>query len=511
MPLPESPFRSPALAALDAAARALLAPGFWALNQLLDLRPTTAERRRRRQSPCGWCRGCAAWALAGPVLAVLLLLSLPVTALGLLLWLPLQAARSPFVYQHTAAAAPAKPWDLRQRRTFTFLSANLCLLPSGLAKFSNLGQTPQRAADIARRLVPAAPDPDSDRAGLVEPRHRGANGYGGTRGTERSIAVEMPEVERPMMETPLMEPPEPPEPELPPPLSESFPPDADILCLQEVFDAAAATCLRRRLGRVFPHIISEVGTGGLCRGRLRLLGSGLFLASRFPVLAAAFHSFPNGAREDAMADKGLLLVQVLLGSARHRRVVGYIGCTHLQAPAGDGAVREAQLTLALRWLQQFQQEQEQSGDVVAFDVLCGDLNFDNCSRADQLNQRHQLFKVYQDPCRRAPGQDEPWAIGTLLNYLEIYEEPVSTPEKMKRTLSSPSGRRQFLAGPILTSGQPDATFPGPWRGRRLDYVVFRPRPPLHTDVAAVSFITRLAMCSDHLPVALSLHVVPGAP
>uniref|UniRef100_A0A672TJD4 sphingomyelin phosphodiesterase n=1 Tax=Strigops habroptila TaxID=2489341 RepID=A0A672TJD4_STRHB len=454
MPLPESPFRSPALAALDAAARALLAPGFWALNQLLDLRPTTAERRRRRQSPCGWCRGCAAWALAGPVLAVLLLLSLPVTALGLLLWLPLQAARSPFVYQHTAAAAPAKPWDLRQRRTFTFLSANLCLLPSGLAKFSNLGQTPQRAADIARQL--------------------------------------------------------------PPPLSESFPPDADILCLQEVFDAAAATCLRRRLGRVFPHIISEVGTGGLCRGRLRLLGSGLFLASRFPVLAAAFHSFPNGAREDAMADKGLLLVQVLLGSARHRRVVGYIGCTHLQAPAGDGAVREAQLTLALRWLQQFQQEQEQSGDVVAFDVLCGDLNFDNCS-PDQLNQRHQLFKVYQDPCRRAPGAPIPCCSCPMLCPPAL-SPPVShrhCPPHPCRTLSSPSGRRQFLAGPILTSGQPDATFPGPWRGRRLDYVVFRPRPPMTPlspqDVAAVSFITRLAMCSDHLPVALSLHVVPGAP
>ncbi|KAM9573704.1 sphingomyelin phosphodiesterase 5-like [Guaruba guarouba] len=506
MRLPETPFRSPALAALDAVARALLAPGFWALNRLLDLRPTTAERRRR--SPCGWCRGCAAWALAGPALAVLLLLSLPVAALGLLLWLPLQAARSPFLYQHTAAAPPAEPWDLRQPRTFTFLSANLCLLPSGLAKFSNLGQTPQRAADIARRLVPAAPDPDSDRAGLMEPRHRGANGYGGTLRAERSVALEMPEVEAPVMETPTTETPE-PEPE--PPLSERFPPDADVLCLQEVFDAAAAACLRRRLGRVFPHVISEVGTGGLRRGRLRLLGSGLFLASRFPVLAAAFRSFPNGAREDAMADKGLLMVQVQLGSARHRRIVGYIGCTHLQAPAGDGAVRDAQLTLALRWLQQFQQERERSGDVVAFDVLCGDLNFDNCSRGDQLNQRHQLFELYQDPCRQGPGQDEPWAIGTLLNYLEIYEEPVSTPEKMKRTLSSPGGRCRFLAGPILASGLPDTAFPGPWRGRRLDYAMFRPRPPLRTDVAAVSFITRLATCSDHLPVALSLHVGPGAP
>ncbi|XP_065520658.1 sphingomyelin phosphodiesterase 3-like isoform X2 [Lathamus discolor] len=449
-PLPEAPFRSPALAALDAVARALLAPGSWALDRLLDLRPTTAERERRRRGPCGWCRGCAAWALAGPVLAALLLLSLPLTALGLLLWLPLQAARSPFLYQRTAAA-PAEPWDLRQPRTFTFVSANLCLLPSGLAKFSNLGRTPQRAADIARRLVPTTSGPDSDRAGLVGPRPRRASGYGGTVRAGRSVALDVAEPEA------AAEEPGPPEPE--PPLSERFPPDADVLCLQEVFDGAAAARLRRRLGRAFPHVISEVQ----------------------------------------------------LGSARRGRIVGYLGCTHLQAPAGDGAVRDAQLRLALRWLQRFQQEQARGGDLVAFDVLCGDLNFDNCSRGDQLNQRHQLFELYQDPCRQGPGQDEPWAIGTLLNYLEIYEEPVSTPEKMKRTLSTPGGRCRFLAGPILASGHPDTAFPGPCRGRRVDYAVFRPRPPLRTDVAAVSFITCLATCSDHLPVALSLHVGPGAP
>lgn len=48
--------------------------------------------------------------------------------------------------------------------------------------------------------------------------------------------------------------------------------------------------------------------------------------------------------------------------------------------AGDAAIRDAQLTLGLRWLQQFREAQEQRGDVVAFDVFCGDLNFDNCSR-----------------------------------------------------------------------------------------------------------------------------------
>uniref|UniRef100_A0A8D0F643 sphingomyelin phosphodiesterase n=1 Tax=Strix occidentalis caurina TaxID=311401 RepID=A0A8D0F643_STROC len=455
MLLRESPFPNRALVALDYLARGLLAPSFWATNHLLDLRPTTAERRSR-------CCSCAGRALAALVYAATLLVSLPLTVLGLLLWLPVQAARRPFAYQYTAGTAPAEPWDLRQRRAFTFLSANVCLLPSGLAKFSNLGQTPQRATYIARQLAPAPPSPAG---ALVEPQH-----------------VPVPVA-----------------------LAERFPADTDFVCLQEVFDAGAATCLRRRLGGTFPHVLSEVGDRGLRCSRLKLLDSGLLLASRYPLLAAQFHGFPNGAREDAMAAKGLLVVQVLLGSARGQRVVGYLGCTHLQAPAGDAAVRDAQLTLALHWLQLFQEAQEQRGDVVAFDVLCGDLNFDNCSR-DELNQRHRLFELYRDPCRRAPGQDEPWAIGTLLNYLKIYEEPVSTPEKLRRTLSEPAGRQRYLAGPILASGQPDPVAPSPWQGRRVDYLLFRPP---RGEVAGVTFVTQLATRSDHLPVALRLDVVPA--
>ncbi|KAM6033037.1 sphingomyelin phosphodiesterase 5-like [Chlamydotis macqueenii] len=504
MPLRESPYPNRALAALDRLASALLAPAFWALNGLLDLRPTTAERRQRRQQRCGRCGGCLRQALAGSAYAALLLLSLPPAALGLLLWLPAQATRRPFAYQYAAGAAPAEPWDLRRPRTFTFLSANVCLLPSGLAKFSNLGRTPQRAAYLARHLAPAPPDPNGARDVLVEPRRGETEGYGGTLSTPprppSGVAAEAAEAAAAEPAVAV--------------LSERFPADADIVCLQEVFDANAAACLRRRLAGAFPHVISQVGARGLRGGRLKLLDSGLFLASRYPPLAAAFYGFPNGAREDALAAKGFLVVQVLVGSAQGRRVVGYVACTHLQAPAADAAIRDAQLTLGLRWLQLFREEQEQRGDAVAFDVVCGDLNFDNCSPGDALNQRHRLFEVYRDPCRCAPGQDAPWAIGTLLDTTKIYEEPVATPEKMKRTLSQPAGRQQFLAGPILSSGDPDPAAPGQRQGRRVDYVLYRAHPgaaPLRTEAAGVSFITQLAARSDHLPVALRLRVAPAAP
>ncbi|XP_035170346.1 sphingomyelin phosphodiesterase 5-like [Oxyura jamaicensis] len=432
MVLRESPFPSRPLAALDGLAQGLLCPGFWALNRLLDLQPTTAERARGRG-----CCGCTGRALAGLACAALLLLSLPLTALGLLLWLPTQAARRPFAYHHAVAAAAPPPWDPRQRRSFTFVSANLCLLPSGLAKFSNLGQTLQRAAYVAQQL---APEPPGAHASLIPPGHGEAGGYGGTlRSPPRPRGEGGPwhygsvvlEVEGDAAGTAKLLPADASR-HFPADLSERFPADADFLCLQEVFDVGAAARLRQQLAGSFPHIVYDVGARGLRGCGLKLFGSGLFLASRYPLLAVQYHCYPNGAREDALSAKGLLSVQVLLGCARGQRVVGYLSCTHLQAPAPDAAIRSEQLTLGLHWVQLFQDAHEQRGDIVAFDVFCGDLNFDNCSRGDEPNQSHEIFKLYRDPCRVGPKQDEPWAMGTLLDYLKIYEEPVSTPENMKR-------------------------------------------------------------------------------
>ena len=175
--LPISPFPSRSLAALNAVAEALLLPAAFALNQLLDLQPTTAERRRRPR-----CLAACRRAALGSLLAALLLLAMPLAALGLLLWLPVQATRRQFAYSFWASAEAAAPWDGRQRRDFTFVSANVCLLPSGLAKFSNLGRTEQRAKHLARCLVP---DGATDRQPLVG--DGGGWGYGGTwrDGTER--------------------------------------------------------------------------------------------------------------------------------------------------------------------------------------------------------------------------------------------------------------------------------------------------------------------------------------
>lgn len=60
--------------------------------------------------------------------------------------------------------------------------------------------------------------------------------------------------------------------------------------------------------------------------------------------------------------------------------------------AGDAAVRCEQLDLLLQWGAEFRQSSCQSPegekvleDLVAFDVILGDLNFDNCSSGVKLS------------------------------------------------------------------------------------------------------------------------------
>ncbi|XP_074841646.1 sphingomyelin phosphodiesterase 5-like [Carettochelys insculpta] len=495
MVLRESPFPSRLLSGLNSLGQLLLFPSYWAADGLLDLQELTARTRQGQRCRCRLLRV----PLMGLALLLLFLLAVPAALLGLVLWCPLQAARRPFAYKHTRLSRRPAGWELpgqRQGQAFSFVSANVCLLPSGLAKCSNLGQTQQRAARIGQLIAqgeaatkygavacspprpgPAAPCPDAS-----------------------SVAIEVPDGEP---GAGLGE------------IVASFPPAADFLCLQEVFDLRAAARLCRPLSLAYEHILYDVGVYGLpsCRA-LKIFNSGLLLASRYPVLAAQYYCYPNGSGEDTLAAKGLLCVQVQLGAAQGQRIVGYLNCTHLHAPAADAQTRCDQLTMALFWVQLFQDTHAQPGDVVAFDVFCGDLNFDNCSAGDSLEQSHDLFQQYQDPCRVRPRQDQPWAIGTLLNYLQIHAQALATPQHMKRELEHEEGRHRCLAGPILADGRPDPSAEGsPWKGRRIDYILYRERPNpigLTTEVEKFWFITQLAGCSDHLPVGLRLLLKPAA-
>ncbi|XP_012503410.1 PREDICTED: sphingomyelin phosphodiesterase 3 [Propithecus coquereli] len=458
-----SPFPHPLLHALHSVGRVLLFPAYWALDQLLGCcAPATRAAR------LGWLRAAAG---GGAALLLLLLVGLPLALPGLLLWLPLQAWRRPFCYRPAPPCwVPPAPWcpPAEPVRCFVFLSANLCLFPDGLARFSNLWHSQRRAEAIGAALL----------AGLRPSLYRATDCSQPWPRAKRGVVVA------------------------------AVPAGLDFVCLQEVFDLRAA---RRLVGRLAPNmgpVLYDVGTLGLQPGpHLKLLGSGLLLASRYPLLRATFRCFPNARGEDALASKGLLSAQAQLGHLDGRRIVGFLHCTHLHAPPEDGPLRCKQLTLLLDWAEQFEAESGQSDEVVAFSVLLGDLNFDNSKSSlsvdHEQEQRHKLFSCFQDPCRLGTGQEQPWALGTILSTRKLHHSVASSPEMLRRALEQEKGRHLYLASPPL-----GRSWTKPWRGRRLDYITYHgvPGGPLSPEVEQVMFSTALAGLTDHLAVSLQLRV-----
>nr|XP_006641246.1 PREDICTED: sphingomyelin phosphodiesterase 3 [Lepisosteus oculatus]XP_015223708.1 PREDICTED: sphingomyelin phosphodiesterase 3 [Lepisosteus oculatus] len=306
-------------------------------------------------------------------------------------------------------------------------------------------------------------------------------------------------------------------------ISAFFPANLDFLCLQEVFDKRAAGKLKRQLHRYFQYILYDVGRYAWkgC-SRFKFLNSGLLLASRYPILDASYHCYPNGRGEDALAAKGALFVKVQVGSTpQDQRIVGYISCTHLHALEGDAAIRCEQLDLLLEWLAEFRKSTSHpSGgqgpeDQVAFDVILGDLNFDNSSSEDKLEQQHVLFTHYKDPCRLGAGEEKPWAVGTLLNPTGLYDEEVSSPESLQKVMENEEGRKEYLVYPTSKnhcSSQKGRKIPLKGSGRRVDYILYTEeglQQDWKVDVEEYSFVTQLAGLTDHLAVSMRLTVSTG--
>ncbi|MEQ2224652.1 Sphingomyelin phosphodiesterase 3, partial [Ilyodon furcidens] len=181
----------------------------------------------------------------------------------------------------------------------------------------------------------------------------------------------------------------------------------------------------------------------------------------------------------------VLSLQVHVGTShQEQRVVGYLTCTHLHAIEGDSSVRCKQLDLLLQWEAEFRQSSSQSPegekvleDLVAFDVILGDLNFDNCSSEDKLEQQHTLFTQYKDPCRLGPGEDKPWALGTLLDPSGLYDDDVSSPESLQKVMENEEGRKEYLVFPpsknqCPASSQKGRKIPLKGNGRRIDYILY---------------------------------------
>eukprot|EP00042_Codosiga_hollandica_P032846 m.213779 g.213779 ORF g.213779 m.213779 type:complete len:266 (+) comp54043_c0_seq1:32-829(+) len=140
----------------------------------------------------------------------------------------------------------------------TVMTANLCLLSSFMARFNGLKDTAERAHKLATLLLEAPQHGDLSATACAQNLSPGLR-------------------------------------------------DCDLLCLQEVFSNRACSILTERLQSKYPHIISHVRSPN--RGDWAPLGSGLMVASKFPLLSVRFHAFKTAALPDALCCKGLLMIK----------------------------------------------------------------------------------------------------------------------------------------------------------------------------------------------------------
>ncbi|XP_008283931.1 sphingomyelin phosphodiesterase 5 isoform X3 [Stegastes partitus] len=528
MALQASPFPNGFVAGVHAVGWAFILPCFWFLDRLIAVcKSTTLERTQRLEQEC-YLHPLKVF-FGSIVFFILFVATAPLAFLGFLLWAPLQACRRPFYYHREPPSSPEnethRGFELVGKASFGFATANLCLLPDSLARFNNLGHTQHRASAIGQRIVQGVcrphirifvdspsscgtlspsssflPTVNSVTYGATDRQNSNQQGRSGHRSAPRALLSQGLRQQD----------------DVPWEVSSLFPSNIDILCLEEVFDKRAAQKLTDALKPVYGHILYDIGVYA-CQppcgcSSFKFFNSGLFLASRFPVLEAQYHCFPNSRGEDALAAKGLLSAKVLIGQNQKRqRVVGYFNCTHLHAPEGEGVVRCEQLNMVTKWIGDFQAANRRPDEDVVFDVLCGDFNFDNCSPDDNLEQNHCLFEEYRDPCRAGPGKEKPWVIGTLLEQPTLYDDDVNTPENLQRTLESDELRKQYISPPVPAVGIP-MVYPEtgqPWIGRRIDYILFRENSiskHCRTEIEEVTFITQLAGLTDHIPVGLRLNV-----
>ncbi|XP_072317301.1 sphingomyelin phosphodiesterase 5 [Eucyclogobius newberryi] len=562
MALRTSAFPNWFVAAIHAIGWVLIAPCFWFLDRFIATwKSTTLERTQRRDEECylhplDLCIGSISF-------LILFLIACPFAFIGFLLWAPLQSCRRPFSY-HRETKTPENETSFKstEKTSIGFATANLCLLPDGLARFNNLGHTQRRATAIGQRIVHAVHHPQirivvespsscgelspsaSILTEVISPCHEAtakvapatAN-YGST--SENPGATSRPASNEAAADDQSLDSPTTPlnsnhnsngqeatpalltrghssEDNVTWQVSSLFPTNVDVICLEEVFDKRAAQKLINLLKPVFGHILYDVGVYA-CQppctcSTFKFFNSGLFVASRFPVLQAQYNFFPNSRGEDALAAKGLLATKLLIGkNERQNNVVGYFNCTHLHAPEGEGEIRCEQLNMVTKWITDFQLANTFPDEDVVFDVLCGDFNFDNCSPDDTLEQNHSLFEMYTDPCRAGPGKEKPWVTGTLLEQPTLYEEDVKSPDSLQRTLGDEELRKQYVSPPVPAAGRP-LVYPEngqPWIGRRIDYILYRESSlskHYKTETEEVHFITHLAGLTDHIPVCVRLGI-----
>jgi endonuclease/exonuclease/phosphatase family metal-dependent hydrolase len=147
--------------------------------------------------------------------------------------------------------------------------------------------------------------------------------------------------------------------------------DFDILCLQEIFDEKIREQLGYDLQEKYPYRVEKSSDHDILN-----LNSGMFFASKFPILRHTFREFQAKSMDtwDAMVDKGIFVACLELVPGDYRHIL-HVYNAHLQSTESHYKSRGKQLIQVRTFIEKaLKTEKENHKKSKISAVLLGDFN-----------------------------------------------------------------------------------------------------------------------------------------
>ncbi|XP_066978015.1 sphingomyelin phosphodiesterase 5-like isoform X4 [Macrobrachium rosenbergii] len=413
--------------------------------------------------------------LVCPLMILLSLVLLPFGTIGYVIWMLINALADvqPFVY-----ACPLGEMQSGRKKfsnKITVCSSNVCICPEYIVRINNQRSVYWRSGEIGKRLLNQ--DSSLNKQNLSPKVSR-----------ENVILTELP--------------------------------DVDVIMLQEVLERIFGYQMYRLLRDKYPYCLYDVGCHTFL-GNHGGLGSGLFIASKYPIKKAVFHPFSYANGYGHFVNLGILIAKLDLGlvvkNGKELHAVGYFADMHAQAFQGKDKVVAHQLQEAEKLVKRFIEDTTVEDELVVCTVLGGDFNCDNMSPGDEATQNSPIWDQYEDPCRERAGEDKPWTIGTEHRQPKMNHPFVQDSHEFRRILLDDVQRRYFILDAdvqeqtmeLMTCGpKPDSNgnvTATKWGGRRrIDHLLCHKESLLSP--TGFWFSTVIAGLTDHIPVVLMLEL-----
>lgn len=145
----------------------------------------------------------------------------------------------------------------------------------------------------------------------------------------------------------------------------------DFICLQEIFAEEIRDYLIHHLQDRYPYIVGKSGSPNPLNQ-----DSGLFFASKLPILRHTFREFHDKSllTPDLIADKGILATRFEFGSSTEATILR-VFLTHLQSRESEFKTREKQLAQLRRFIAQSSTPgKKRKNPSKIYTILLGDFN-----------------------------------------------------------------------------------------------------------------------------------------